>query len=438
MTGADSAKIEADDVEIVGNIEAALQGYVTDNMEGAVDQAAFLAGVDIPVAIVGASGTGKMYVAKLIHKASGGDPGNLLALDCKELRGRTRAAARIQHVLLHSEGKTLVFKSPQLLPAQVQLRLAKQLATRVQIDAKPARYLPQARYIGLFCDPLETLVSRGELNEALASVFAGYPIHIPPMRMRKQAVLRWAEKILTQEVQHRAACVKGFTPDAEKAMLSHHWRGNITEIRERVIHALSAGGGEWVRSVDLGLTVAAPDRSGRAYGETGYLASVTQQAEVDSYHPTPAEDFSGALGELAIQLLQDEPLPVGQWLVDDILLASEQRYSGDVRLIARFLHENTRNTRRWLARAHERDGEREAESRWLDCRRLLREWVRGSGALPYPLLQHAQEIFLDILLSLQDEYGIVSCAALLGVSKPTYTKKMSERQLTASVNKFGG
>ena len=129
---------------------------------------------------------------------------------------------------------------------------------------------------------------------------------------------------------------------------------------------------------------------------------------------------------------------MGQWLVDDVLLATEQRYSGDVRLIARFLHENTRNTRRWLARAHERDGEREAEARWLDCRRLLREWVRESGALPYPLLQRAQEIFLDILLSLQDEYGVVRCAVLLGVSKPTYTKKISEHQLALNVNKLGG
>lgn len=206
MTEADSAQVEVDDVEIVGNIEAALQGYVTDNMEGAVDQAAFLAGVDIPVAIVGASGTGKMYVAKLIHKESGGDPGDLLALDCKELRGRTRAADKIQHVLLHSEGKTLVFKAPQLLPSQVQLRLAKQLATRIQIDAKSARYLPRARYIALFCDPLESLVARGELNAALASAFAGYPIHIPPMHMRKQAVLRWAEKILAQEARYREVC----------------------------------------------------------------------------------------------------------------------------------------------------------------------------------------------------------------------------------------
>lgn len=437
MTEADSAEIEADDVEIVGNIEAALQGYVTDNMEGAVDQAAFLAGVDIPVAIVGASGTGKMYVAKLIHKESGGDPGDLLALDCKELRGRTRAADRIQHALLHSEGKTLVFKSPQLLPAQVQLRLAKQLATRVQIDAKPARYLPQARYIGLFCDPLETLVSRGELNEALASAFGGYPIHIPPMRMRKQAVLRWAEKILAQEVQHRAACVKGFTPDAEKAMLGHHWRGNITEIRERVTHALSTGDGEWVRSVDLGLTVAAPERSCHAYGETGYLASATQQTAIDSYHPTLEEDFSWALGELVIRLLQDDPLPVGHWLVDDILLASEQRYSGDVRLIARFLRESTRNTRRWLARAHERNREREEDVRWLDCRRLLREWVRESGVLPYPLLQRVQEILMSVLLSLQNEHGIARCAVLLGVSKPTFNKKISEYKLTIETNKSG-
>ena len=34
----------------------------------------------------------------------------------------------------------------------------------------------------------------GKLAPALASVFAGYPIHVPPIRDRKQAVLRWAHQ----------------------------------------------------------------------------------------------------------------------------------------------------------------------------------------------------------------------------------------------------
>jgi len=106
-----------------------------------------------------------------------------------------------------------------------------------------------------------------------------------------------------------------------------------------------------------------------------------------------------------------------------------------VRLIARFLQENTRNTRRWLARAHERSLERDSVAGWLDCKSLLREWVRESGALSYPLLQRTQEILLGILLSLQSEHGIGRCAALMGASKPTYSKKMGEYQRAHNDNR---
>ncbi|QIB65636.1 sigma 54-interacting transcriptional regulator [Kineobactrum salinum] len=49
-------------------------GYVLDNMEGAVDQATFLAATDTPVAIVGARGTGKMYIARILHASAGVPP----------------------------------------------------------------------------------------------------------------------------------------------------------------------------------------------------------------------------------------------------------------------------------------------------------------------------------------------------------------------------
>ncbi len=95
-----------------------LDGYVLDNMEGAVDQAAFLARTDTPVAIIGARGTGKMYIARILHAQAGGVGGNLVAIDCREFRSREQANRRIRQALLAGAGKTLVFKSPHLLGAE--------------------------------------------------------------------------------------------------------------------------------------------------------------------------------------------------------------------------------------------------------------------------------------------------------------------------------
>ena len=76
-------------------------GYVVDNMEGAVDQAVFLAKVDMPVAIIGARGTGKMYIAQVVHEAAGGSPEDMIVLDCHELRSREQSFRKICALVDH-------------------------------------------------------------------------------------------------------------------------------------------------------------------------------------------------------------------------------------------------------------------------------------------------------------------------------------------------
>ena len=76
-------------------VEERIDGYVGDNMEGAIDQAVFLSRLDVPVAVIGPRGTGKLYVAKVIHQESGAEPEKMVAIDCREFRSRKDALNRI-------------------------------------------------------------------------------------------------------------------------------------------------------------------------------------------------------------------------------------------------------------------------------------------------------------------------------------------------------
>ena len=246
----------------------------------AVDQAAFLARTDTPVAIVGARGTGKMYIARIFHSRAGCGPDTLVAIDCREFRNRDDANRRIRHALEMGAGKTLVFKSPQLMSAEAQLRLARQIATRQFVDVEPPTYLPPMRFVALFPDTLARLVAAGELQPRLASVFAAYPIRVPPMRHRQQAILRWAHKILDQECALRNVVVKGFTPEAEQALREHPWHGNISEIRQRVVHALERRpAGAWLTPVTLtGCSTSASPSSSAAAATTGQASGARHRA----------------------------------------------------------------------------------------------------------------------------------------------------------------
>ena len=63
------------------------EGYVFDQMEGAIDTALFLAPLDIPIAIIGSRGTGKGFIARLIHDARDGEGNQFAILDCREVLG---------------------------------------------------------------------------------------------------------------------------------------------------------------------------------------------------------------------------------------------------------------------------------------------------------------------------------------------------------------
>lgn len=413
----------------VAPIEKDIEGYVVDNMEGAVDQAIFLANLDIPVAIIGHAGTGKMYVARIIHEESGGANDMLVSIDCREFRSRGVAHTRIARELAQGEGKTLVFKSPHLMHADVQLKLAKQISSRTLADVSPPRYLPQVKLIALFPEKLELLIRRGELLAPLASVFAGYPINVPPIKDRKQAVLRWAHKILGQEGVSRDRDMKGFTPDAEQAMLLYDWPGNISEMRQCIHDALEKTDKDWLTPVDLGLfTGINPDGVPYLPEPKPFLVTVaTHDSEDESYVPSAQEALHVALGEAVHSLLALKMIkPLGAWLEDELVLAALDRYRGDLRKTADFLHTKPRNISRWLPKIESREDERNGSALWQKPHRLLREWVRESPQpVESPLL-----LMADKLMAHVNEQGAAlgstARARIMGVSTPTYLKRCRE------------
>lgn len=410
-------------------MEKGIEGYVVDNMEGAIDQAVFLAGVDIPVAVVGPRGTGKMYVAQVIHAQGGGAPTDLVRLDCRSFRNRSEALNRITRELSEGEGRTIVFKSPHLLHVDTQVKLARLLASRTLSDSQGVRYLPQGRYVALFPDSVESLLHKGELDARLASVFAGYPIDVPPLRDRGRAVLRWAHKMLEQEAAQLDRRVQGFTPDAEQAMLRHEWPGNISEMREVIRASLDRTDKEWITPVDLGIFRGiSVDGLAATTADRPFLEVMQEvQVEEERYLPSTHEELRMALGQALAASLETGTLrPLGAWLDDEIILAASERYGNDGRGAAEFLHTRSRNISRWMPKVLEREPERDASLLWQDTRKLVRQWILEVAPQAVSPQQQGQDMLLALVLQQCDEASVAERARIMGVSTPTYQKRLKE------------
>lgn len=410
-------------------MEKGIDGYVLDNMEGAIDQAVFLAKVDMPVAVIGEQGTGKMYVAQIIHTEGGGAPDTLVRLDCRAFRNRNEAWTRISRELEQGDGRTLVFKSPQLLHMETQGRLARQLASRTSSDDKGSHYLAPNRYLALFPADLQEMVAQGDLDERLASVFAGYPIMVPPLRERPRAVLRWAHKILEQESTLADRRVSGFTPDAEQALLQHDWSGNISEMRSVITAALERTEKEWVTPVDLGLFIGiSADGKAAAGMDRPFLALHEEEEPGESrYAPSLLEELRMALGQsLAASLETGTLRPLGTWLDDEIIEAAIDRCGGDARGAAEYLCTRNRNVGRWIPKVKDSELEREASLLWQESRRLIREWVSQSAPPEEAPQQLAQDILMSLVLQQGGDLSVADRAGIMGVSTPTYQKRVKQ------------
>lgn len=410
----------------VAPLERDIEGYVADNMEGAVDQAMFLARFDMPVAIFGPAGTGKLYIARILHDASGAADDMFQPVDCRELKSRSSAIKRIGQELARGEGRTLVFKSPHLMHPEAQNKLARQVSTRILADVSPRQYLPKMKLVAVFPEPLPVLLRRGQVTEALASAFSGYPIEVPPIRDRKQAVLRWAHKILLQEGAAQDRELRGFTPDAEQAMQNYDWPGNISEMRQCIRDALEKTTRDWLTPVDLGLFKGI-DPEGVSVAAQPFLVAAATQEEAERYTPSTIEALDIALGAAVHDLLEHDLVkPLGQWLEDELVTAALERYRGDLSKSAGFLGTRPRNLSRWQPKIAEREEERAASSLWQTPRRLLREWVRETQQPEESPLEQLQDKLMRHLLAQAGALSVAKRAAIMGVSTPTYNKRLRE------------
>lgn len=419
VTGAASSAVEDSSTR-----DGDRAGYVLDNMEGAVDRAAFLAKTDMPIAIIGARGTGKMYVARVVHKESGGAPDGLLAIDCRTFRNREAANRAIDAVLRDCAGRTVVFKYPHLMCVDAQVRLARQLTSRTLADTQPPRSLPRAKFVALLPDTIERLVREQLLTERLGSVFAGYPIYVPPIRDRQRAVLRWADKIVRQECRARGCPLRQFTPEAERAMLGHSWEGNISEMRERIVRALETTGGDWLTPADLGLFAAPPPAPVSQPLLDGFGGELSGTGD---YRPSCGDELEQRIAEAVHRTLgRGEEQALGTWLEDALVLAVLRCSADQPARAARSLGTTSRNVQRWLPRIRARAPEREACGHWGPMEEAVRRWaVDALPAVDDPLAA-LRNLVLRQLETQGAEASVRTRAAILGVSVPTYYKRLRQ------------
>lgn len=220
------------------------------------------------VLITGESGTGKEVVAREIHQKGlqkngpfvainiGGVPENLLESELfgYEKGAFTGAVSRKQGKFELASGGTLFLDEIGDMPMTLQVKILRVLQERKITRLGGTELIPiDARIIVATNKDLEEMVRENKFREDLFFRLNVVRIELPPLRQRREDIPLLAASILARlntQVGHK---VKGFTPDALKALCAYDFYGNVRELENILERAVIFASGDEITSEDLDL-----------------------------------------------------------------------------------------------------------------------------------------------------------------------------------------
>jgi len=209
---------------------------------------------DIPTFIVGDAGSGKDFVARLLHRRSPRRLMPFLKLNCgaltpqameKELFGPGADSANRQAgILERAEGGTIFIDEIGRMPLGLQARLlpvlkGERLARTVSSEVS----VGDVRWICSSILPMEKLLAAGKLLEEVCSRLNVVTLRLPPLRERNEDIPALAEHFLKK---HQHTCPNGPVVLPEHVMrqlMERDWPGNVRELEATIQQLLVPLGG---------------------------------------------------------------------------------------------------------------------------------------------------------------------------------------------------
>ncbi len=201
------------------------------------------------VLLEGESGTGKDLLAHYIHYQGPRRSGPFIKVHCpsipeelleSELFGHERGAftdaheAKLGKIEMAAQG-TLYFDQIHDLQPALQAKLLRVVEERRFERLGGTRTLEvDVRFIASSTVDLQKAVSAGTFREDLYHRLSVVPLHMPPLRERREDIPALAELFLARERERGTTEAVSFEPAVMDALRGYHWPGNVRELRSVV------------------------------------------------------------------------------------------------------------------------------------------------------------------------------------------------------------
>jgi DNA-binding NtrC family response regulator len=262
-----------------GSGEKEDRALVTQNpaMLEILEMARGVAPSDVAVVITGESGTGKELLARYIHENSPRQARSLVTVNCasipdtlleSELFGHekgafTGASQRRIGKFETAHQSTLLLDEIAEMRTALQAKLLRVLQEKEVERLGSDRPIPvDFRLIATTNRDLQQEVSSGRFREDLYYRINVVPIHLPPLREKKEDIPPLVEHFSQEVTQRLGMPPKSFSRGALETLQARPWKGNVRELKNVVERAVVLARPSMLEEADLflGDEPASPDR----------------------------------------------------------------------------------------------------------------------------------------------------------------------------------
>lgn len=225
-----------------------------------------LAPRSLPILFTGETGTGKEVCARFLHEVSPTATQPFMAVNCaaipsdlleSELFGHERGAfsgAHQRHLgyAERARGGILFLDEIAAMPLALQAKMLRVLEERSFHRVGGETPIPlKARIVCATSEDLEEQVQRGGFREDLLYRVNAVTVELPPLRERPEDISSLLSRYFNIFAEQAQTEQRGISSLAEELALSHPWRGNVRELRNRVERAVNLSAGPWIMPADL-------------------------------------------------------------------------------------------------------------------------------------------------------------------------------------------
>ncbi len=215
-------------------------------MQDVIKQAKLVAPTNMAVLIEGETGSGKEYVARLIHDHSDRRTKKFVAIDCGAIPKELAASELFGHVkgaftgaisnkrgfFEQATGGTIFMDEIGNLSYDTQVKLLRAIQQKVITrvgDTKPIAI--DLRIISATNSKLADQARDGVFREDLYHRINEFKLEVPPLRERGDDIMLFAQHFLKQANRDLKKEVHKFSPSVIKAFNEYSWYGNLREMR---------------------------------------------------------------------------------------------------------------------------------------------------------------------------------------------------------------